>query len=275
MKSIRTTSTTHSGNQFDLLHLLKERYRAAKRRNANFSLRAFARQLGVDHSSLSQAMRNKRKLSRSTIETICRRWGIDDESTRLFARTMKSTTEGKANVESLNSRRLDPDTFQLISAWQHLALLELIRLDNFKTDSRWIAATLGITVDEVNTTIQRLLRTKLLNMVSSARWQDRSGDTEFHTLSLNSAAGNEIDRSHHELAIQCLERRPRADRHHRQLTFAIDSTRLPRLRVIIDEFIRDIALISREKGRKDEVYTVGVALFPVTTLKHNKGKTDE
>ena len=59
----------------------------------------------------------------------------------------------------------------------HYAILELVRLKEFRPDSRWIARMLGITTDEVNIALNRLIRLGLLEMVDRKRGVDKSGDT--------------------------------------------------------------------------------------------------
>jgi transcriptional regulator with XRE-family HTH domain len=128
-----------------LQHALAER----RVRNPQYSLRAFAQRLGVDHSTLSQWMRGRRPLTAKTIETLGRRLRLPAKHIRVF-------------VEHRNVS--GPD----------LAILELTRRQEFKADSRWIASKLGITVDEANVAIQRLLRLDLLQMTSN-EWIDKSG----------------------------------------------------------------------------------------------------
>jgi transcriptional regulator with XRE-family HTH domain len=99
-------------------------------RNPRYSLRAFAQQLGVDHSTLSQWMRGRRTLSRAS-------------ERRLRA--------------ALDERR-------------HDALLDLTRRPDFVGDSRWIAGALGWPIDEVNCALQTLIRTNRLEMSARAGW---------------------------------------------------------------------------------------------------------
>ena len=71
---------------------------------------------------------------------------------------------------------LTGETVALIADWYHFAILELTRLSEFRADSRWIARVLDISVDEVNVALQRLIRLDLLDMASTDRWVDTSGE---------------------------------------------------------------------------------------------------
>ena len=121
-----------------LLQTELDRRRAANRR---YSLRSFARALAVDHSTLSQMLRGKR---------------------RLTAR----------NVRSLGSRlRLDAAAIAEHSAAENeAAVLAAFDRPGFRADSRWLSTRSGIPLDEVNIALQRLLRKRVVTMQTRERW---------------------------------------------------------------------------------------------------------
>jgi transcriptional regulator with XRE-family HTH domain len=114
-------------------------------RNRRYSLRAFARDLGVDHSSLSQWLRGRRAFTVEVIERLGARLRLSPRQTRVF--TELGEAEG-------------PDA----------RIFELARGEGLRADSRWIAARLDIGVDETNVALQRLLRLQLLAMPAADRW---------------------------------------------------------------------------------------------------------
>jgi hypothetical protein len=54
----------------------------------------------------------------------------------------------------------------------HHAILRLCGAADFRPDCRWIAERSGVTVDEVNLALQRLLRIGLLEMGHDGAWRD-------------------------------------------------------------------------------------------------------
>jgi len=131
---------------------LQSEFTTRRARNPRYSLRAFAKGLNVDHSSLSQWMRGARPISARTIDALGRRLKLNSKQVRLFIEH-----RGAAS----------PD----------LAILDLIRRADFKPDSRWIAGELRLDTDAVNVAIQRLLRLELLRMPSPHQWIDMRGDS--------------------------------------------------------------------------------------------------
>jgi DNA-binding transcriptional regulator YdaS (Cro superfamily) len=115
-------------------------------RNQQYSLRAFARALRVDHSTLSQWISGRRPLTPRAIEQTGWRLGLTPRDLRAhFARAM-----------------LDRDSRRVLA---------LVAQDQFEADVPWIAAQLGLSTDEVNITLQRLLRRGLLQMETPRRWR--------------------------------------------------------------------------------------------------------
>lgn len=125
-----------------LQHELEQR----RGRNARYSLRAFARALALDHASLSQILRGKRRLTPRTIR-------------RLGAKLRVPPAE----IEQLCGQENDR------------AVLRAIAATKFRPASRWIAAVTGIPVDDVNISLQRLVRTGVLLMTSTRHWEVRNG----------------------------------------------------------------------------------------------------
>jgi uncharacterized protein (TIGR02147 family) len=271
VKTVRTADLPASTAAYGIPLLLRERMRAAMRRNPRFSLRSFAKQLGVDHSTLSQVLRGRRRLSARALEAVGKRMGLSEEAIRAYAQSSRKKTSSKRLPEDLKSFHVDIDTFQLLSIWHHSAILELIHMQGFKTDSRWIANTLGIAVEDVNIALQRLLRLGLLEMPGRDRWLDKSGDAEFHSAAVTETASNQMTREIHELAVETIERIPSLHRVHRQMVVALDSKKLPQLKMLADEFMKELRTLVSESDAKDDVYQLEISFFPVTTLKKNRG----
>ena len=118
------------GAEFDRRHAINPRY----------SLRSFARDLAVDHSTLSQILRGKRRLTRRNVSGFGRRLHL-----------------------------ASADIAELCALEDESAVLSAIDRPNFQASSRWIANMVGIPVDHVNVALQRLLRKRIVSM-TGARW---------------------------------------------------------------------------------------------------------
>ena len=121
---------------------LQDEFGQRQRRNPRYSLRAFARDLGTDHSALSQILRGRRPLSPRMI----RRFGA-----RL---RLSPAVVADACIQH------DAD-----------AILRLAQSPGFCTHSRWIAARTNLPLDAVNAALHRLLYHGRLVMKSAHKWK--------------------------------------------------------------------------------------------------------
>jgi transcriptional regulator with XRE-family HTH domain len=123
-------------------------------RNPRYSMRAFARRLGINHSTLSQLLRGKRQFSARTIKTLGGRLALPDEA---IARFVAHEQQFPSNH---SGREIEV---------QH-QILELITLESFKPDVAWISRVLSITADAVHVALAQLLAMGLVRMESANRW---------------------------------------------------------------------------------------------------------
>ena len=126
--------------------LLGDEYARRREANPRYSLRAFARFLGLDHSTLSQLMRGRRRLTSRAILRIGRRLGVSDAVMLACAASENDD-----------------------------AVLRAVGRSSFRPDSRWLAVHTGLPIDEVNVSLQRLLYCRALTMVSHTTWR-REGE---------------------------------------------------------------------------------------------------
>jgi transcriptional regulator with XRE-family HTH domain len=113
-----------------------------RQRNPHYSLRAFARDLGTDHATLSQILRERRPLSSRMITALGRRLGIERAG--------------------LTACRVQQDA---------AAVVRLISSGNFQPNTRWIAIRTGLPIDSVNAALQSLLSRRVLVMKSPSSWK--------------------------------------------------------------------------------------------------------
>jgi transcriptional regulator with XRE-family HTH domain len=229
-------------------------------RNAQYSMRAFAMHLDVDHSTLSQWLRGRRPLTARSIESLGRRLGLAEGAIQRYI-DHSGRDEGPCSTTTLS-----PETVALISDWYHFAMLELTRLSEFRADSRWIARVLDISVDEVNVALQRLIRLDLLDMAAVDQWIDRSGDATVSLETLGAATIQRREDQSRRLSVSAMRTVPIALREHSTITLAVNSEHLARAFELTARFRQQLIDLLRD-GPADDVYQIEIAIFPVTTKK--------
>jgi uncharacterized protein (TIGR02147 family) len=241
-------------------------------RNSQYSLRSFALQLDKDHSTLSQLLRGKRPMTEKTIEQIGSKLGLERDLIDSFIAREKLAGPHDAPLAEVNefAQQLTQDTAELVSNVYHYAILELLRLAEFRPDSRWIARVLGITTDEVNVALNRLIRLGLLSMEAIDRWADKSGDT---TASFDEFTGIAIERLSEQvrrLFMTALHQRPHEHRSHSSTTMAVNTKQLPGALELIARFRRELAESLGSGEACDEVYQLEISLFPISNINPEK-----
>jgi len=233
-------------------------------RNSQYSLRSFALQLDKDHSTLSQLLRGKRPMTAKMIEQIGCKIGLERDLIDSFIAREK--VAGPSDAPLAEIQQLTQDTAELVSNVYHYTILELVRLKEFKADSRWIARVLGITTDEVNIALNRLIRLGLLEMADRNRWVDKSGDT---TASFDEFTGIAIQRLSEQvrkLFMRALRETPQEYRALSSTTMAVNTARLPAALELIAKFRRELAESLESTDDCNEVYQLEISLFPISNI---------
>lgn len=239
------------------LYLQQELSKRCKN-NPHFSLRAFARTLDVEVSSLSKILNGKRSLSRKMLHRISSQLGLSPERVNYFEEKLKPRKRKKMEFTQLTL-----DMFTVISDWYHYALLELVTLKDFDPSHAWIAKRLGITVSEVNFAVERLQRLGMLE-IEGDRWQQSSGHlttigSNFTASALKKLQNQILAQAQESLQSTKIERRDQS-----AMTMAIDSSKLEEAKQRITKFRRDMCAFLQDSNAKDEVYQLSISLFPVS-----------
>jgi len=153
---------------------LAEEFAAKKRGNSRYSLRAFATFLGADHSTVAQVIRGARRATVAQVSAWSRKLGIPSEEVSVLL-----AAEQAPNPATLRRQAMlvhwTAEAQAVVRGEAHLAILQLCGTNGFRPDCRWIAEHSGVTVDEVNLALQRLLRLGLLEMTPDGSWRDCRG----------------------------------------------------------------------------------------------------
>ena len=243
-------------------------------KNPQYSLRAFAKYLGIDHATISQLLRGKRSLTPRTILKLGARLGLDRASIDGYvAQEAYWRHDSSEEASQSEVQQLANDAASVIADWYHYAILELTRLQNFRPNSRWIARVLGITADEVNLAVSRLARLGLLEMADRDRWIDKSGNTTASLAEFNQAAVQRLAEQVRLRMIAAVGTVPAGAFEHSATTLALSTARLPLVLERIAWFRRELIALLQDDPAPDDVYQLEINFFPVTNLQHVKENT--
>ena len=151
--------------------------------NPRYSLRAFARDIGISPQLLSNFINAKRGLSEVTAAKIANEMQLDKRERELFlneirsqhARSFAVRRESKNKIQKLKStdrvlktHALTGDQFKVISNWYHLAILSLFRSNPAGPHTAaTVSSRLNISSNEAELAISRLLKLQLIKKVQN------------------------------------------------------------------------------------------------------------
>jgi uncharacterized protein (TIGR02147 family) len=245
------------------IEFLRQEFVRLKARNPAFSLRAYARRLGISPARLSEVLNRKRTLTKGQVDKIAVAFALDPDTAATFARRSRPQTQGVKKSDVAKYSDLDLETFRLMADWHHSAILCLLETSPKPPamSIKWMAQRLGISTIECNRAIERLVKLKLVKREGKAfKPTARNLAT---SSGIPSAALRHLHRQMLDLARSALETQSIEDRDVTSITMAIDKTRLPEAKVMIKDFRRKLCAFL-EGGDASEVYSLNVQLFQLS-----------
>lgn len=265
------------------IHVLQYAFEERKLKNDKYSLRAFARDLGMSATHVGRILKGQRNLTYKQAEQVASAFKFSKtQSTEFVQKVILSSPEGskvskhlreKTDIQHKNDSRYRPakmmdysaEKFKAISEWQHLAIMNLTCLKNFKNSFDWIAKRLGITKACAEQSVKRLLDLGLL-VKDPVKGLVETDLNLYIGVKQSEPEMRNYERSLIEKALRELEKTETADFNLRLINginFPVASDSIPEIREMILEFQRKIIQYVKDHP-SDEVYQLNCQLFPLT-----------
>lgn len=244
----------------DLIELLNAEFERKCEKNKSYSLRAYARDLGVQAATLSHIMKRKRAPSPEFKEKVysALKLSVDQKS------YLESTSE-----EVYKFTKKEMDVFLSLSDWYYDGIIELLRTKGFESQNEFVATRLGIGIEEAESAIKRLLQLGLMKKMPNKSWNATSENTIMYGGDQTSFALQKLQRQLMEKAIEALEHVPKKNREQASMAMAINKKDLPEAKKRIKEFHQDLCkYLQRPNREADEVYQLVTTLYPLTIQKN-------
>ena len=252
--------------------MINSEYLNRQAKNPAYSMRGYARDLGLSQSFLSQVLSSKRKLSDETGLLISEKLKLRGTRKSLFSSLIRlekiSSPDGKrileAEIQKLLQRQtqfkpLAEDVFNAIADWHYFAILELTLLENFQSDIFWIAKKLKMPAGEVKAAVERLKRLGVLTVKNGNLVKM---DTDYIYENVPSAAIKKHHRDTLLLAQKALTEQNLDEREFFTVIFPMDFKKITEAKTRIREF--SAAMMSDlQKSQPKSIYKLAVQFFRV------------
>lgn len=235
--------------------ILLEEFVGAQSRNPNYSMRAFAKKIGVNQSAISEILSGKRPITKKSAEKILS--GLDLNPLEI-AKIFQGELKNKQIFKSL-----DMDTYHLIADWYYYGILSLAETDDFQSSPTWISKRLGINEKIVAKAIDRLLKLDLLERDAKTKKLKPTHEQLEASSDVAKPAFKKACKQNLELAQKALEEGEFEERDFTAMTLCFDPDRMEEAKKMITNFRRNFAK-AMESKKKKEVYKLNVQLFSLT-----------
>jgi len=251
---------------------LKDEFERRKQRNPSYSLRAYARDLALPSSKLSQYISGDCGISGKKAAAIAKNLHLSPLEIELFVCSAEACHARDALTRDLAQAKLktlledafstvNMEKFNLIRDWYHLAILELTEVESFQSDLKWIAKALGVEITQVTEAVQRLERLELLDSTSE-RWVQTQKDFETPR-DISSRAIRDYHRQMMNVVENRIEEVSTEKRELGSVVFAVDQNLVPEFKQLIRRFQKDAAALAGRSQNKDSVYALNLQFMPI------------
>ena len=263
----------------DYRRVLKDEFSRRCESNARYTMRAFARDLGVAPSTLSETLGGRHHLSQSSARRVAVKLGLDDREAAIFVEMVALKTGRSQLRRKLAENRLDSasndgkepalreDVFALVADWHHLAILELTKMPNVSADPEWVSRSLGISRETAAEAIDRLIRLDLLEE-SDGRLISRVPRSQTPN-DIPSQAIRQFHRGILQKAESAIESQSVEDREFQTIVMAIESDALPTFKARLRDFAAKTKDLAAACTRKDKVYALSMQMFRIAEDKQH------
>lgn len=264
-----------------LLQELLDRKVAA---NSRFSLRAFARALGISASQLSRILSRKVPLTLETATKIAPVLYPSSPGKQEFFVDLVRHCHGDAHDEkiaeflfqkllSLDVEELNQARLRCLSDWSVVAAFDAFGLSRPPLSEAGLARMLGIPERDASVAIRQLVLAELLEKHES--WYRRKVDRFYTTCDVPSAVIRGLHRQLIGKAMQAIDGQDVSRRYLRGMSVSLDPVLLPKVRELVEAFCLDIEKLEQESsGRALALYQLNLQFFDLLASS-NTEKKDE
>jgi uncharacterized protein (TIGR02147 family) len=266
--------------QYSSYHdLLKEIFEQRKQFNVTYSLRAFARDLGIPAPRLSLVLNKKEGLSVQSAMSIALRLKLSEQKTKWFcnsvgalhARGIKERSDYQQKIQDYKQEakvfsEIHLEYFKVIADWYHFAILELTYIDGFQNNSSWIAEMLGLQISEVEDALERM---KNLDLIVE---KDGKLTDVFKFLAtpndVPSASLKKFNSQLMKKAMEALYNQDVLDREIASNIFSIRKDHMPKFKEKLRDFRRELEHEASQAKDKDAVYCLSMQFYELSNGSH-------
>lgn len=254
----------------DMQKFVCEIFNEKRFRNKSYSLRAFARDWGIQPGRVSEIMSGKRTLTFRLASLLAQNINLSQK--QLDELSVLIQNQNRLKTLNLPLKKLiDFEKFKHINTWRHYALMALIESFPDVADDEdgriFFSEKLGVSLNQLEEMIKSLKSIGILT-IENKKYILGSFSTTTEQDKMNLAAQS----FHRDLALYHLKVMSEVDldlREVQSLIFTMSSTQLRRAKKKIRSFLIDLEKLG-SKSKNPEVFGISIFLSPLTKINNSK-----
>ncbi len=255
--------------------ILAAEFSERKSKRASYSIRSFARDLGINSSTLAGAMQGRYGISVETAKKIGSKLRFSDKQKQFFVdlvesqhsrATFQKHEAAKRLKKHLNLVKLEPmppGEVELTTKWYFFAVLEFLTINKKVESLNQIARALRLESADVERSIELLLKYKLIRKTAIGFERIKK-----HSLVQSNAPSGLIRDFHKQilgLAKDAIEEQPIANRKFINSILSFDSKNTADARAWLETANEEFVSKFSTSTTSDKVYLFGFHLFQLDT----------
>lgn len=257
------------------LVFIQSEYLERSMKNPNYSLRSFARNIGISHSSLSEVFSGKTKLTKRFVSLIASYLDLSQDETRYlqlireieFPTATSPIERLEKEATSLRLKYLlkevqEDEFLEPLRNWYDFVILTILSISKGISEIKGLARSLAISQASVEASLQTLTRCGLVTKLNG-KWTA----TGKHFKSGGKAPNAAVQRFHVAMigkAIDAIQNLPYEERYVFTTIFPLENERFQKYCQKIQEISLHLADPTQASGNGQRIYGLSMQLFPLS-----------
>ncbi len=247
--------------QSNISKILTEILTSRKEKNSQYSMRSFANQLEINSGILSQILKGKRRISKKQALKFIEALNLSKEQKEEILEPFLIEEKLEENLHKERTL-FDHQKFLPENLWKVYAILNLVKVQDFKLSTQYISSRLNLDETETSELLSKIFAQRLLAFNDHGKLERTS--EAFATLDNKSDPFlKEGHRINCKLAASALEQASVKERDFTSVTLAVNPDKIEQGKCAIRQFQKELSTLL-ESGTCKEVYKINIQLYPLT-----------
>lgn len=264
-------------NKVYYIQCLEANYQDKLRRNSAYSLRSFAKFLGLAPQEVSEIFRGKRNLPLKKVDYVLKKLCLSPAEELLFKDSLKCKKSRLKDIAQLTPKTRfqlsDERHYRIIAEWEYYAVITLLETKQQFASVESIASRLALPLKRAKFVVESLIEEEFIAINSNGFYQKNVNKLST-TQDIPSQAIRESHKEYLSMAREKIDSVPVADRFYSASTLAVRKDKIPAVKELIREF-RDKLGQFVSDASADEIFQMNIQLFPLTELESSSSGPQE